>query len=435
MGRRLVQPFILILLSCFALPAAVIAQEATISGTVRDSTAAVLPGVAVRAVHEATGTQFEGFTDERGNFRIPVRIGGYHITAELAGFATLQQMGLEVLVGQQVSLNLVMMPSTISESVTVTGEAPLVNVTSSQLGGNIDSRQLSELPVNGRNFLDLTMLAPGARANHNRRRRFAGDDGARHRPAEHRRSSGDQQLLRRPKPPTKLRPRRDRRVPVHLEPVRRDAGTLVGGAGERHYQVGHQRADGHGLGPTSATQRMNAEDFIQHRVMPLLESTGQHIDRRSNPPRQDALLLQLRVRARAIHGDTQHAVPEFQRRSDVGAPAAQADGACRLAAVSKMRLRSRGMSGETSRPIARLPFRAQRPPSAARRITPTNQLSFNKYAEAIQGTLTRVINNRTMNELKVGYAREPPGCQDTNIKWHATTGLRRARSPVAMSGS
>src|SRR5215475_14547918 len=105
MGRRFVRPFILILLSCLVLPAAVFAQEATISGTVRDTTAGVLPGVAVRAVHDATGTQFEGFTDERGNFRIPVRIGVYRITAELAGFATLQQMGLEVLVGQQVAMN------------------------------------------------------------------------------------------------------------------------------------------------------------------------------------------------------------------------------------------------------------------------------------------------------------------------------------------
>ena len=166
MRHGLVRPFILILLSCLTLPAAVFAQEATISGTVKDSTSGVLPGVAVRAVHEATGTVFEGFTDERGNFRIPVRIGVYRITAELAGFATIQQMGLEVLVGQQVAMNLTMMPSTISESVTVTGEAPLVNVSSSHLGGNIDSRQLSELPVNGRNFLDLTMLVPGARVNH-----------------------------------------------------------------------------------------------------------------------------------------------------------------------------------------------------------------------------------------------------------------------------
>src|SRR4029077_19444308 len=124
-----VRPFILIALSCLALPAVGFAQEATISGSVKDSTSGVLPGVAVHAVHDATGTQFEAFTDDRGNFRIPVRIGVYRITAELAGFATLQRMGLEVLVGQQVTLSLEMMPSSISESVTVTGESPLVNVT------------------------------------------------------------------------------------------------------------------------------------------------------------------------------------------------------------------------------------------------------------------------------------------------------------------
>src|SRR5258705_9184205 len=166
MGRRYVRPFILIALCCVAFPALGFAQEATIAGTVKDSTSGVLPGVPVRAVHEATGTLFEGFTDDRGNFRIPVRIGVYRITAELPGFATLQRTGLEVLVGQQVALNLVLMPSAVAESVTVTGEAPLVNVSSSHLGGNIGSRQLSELPVNGRNFLDLTMLVPGARVNH-----------------------------------------------------------------------------------------------------------------------------------------------------------------------------------------------------------------------------------------------------------------------------
>src|SRR5215216_702676 len=115
MGRRIVRPFILIVLSCLTYPAAGFAQEATIAGTVKDSTAAVLPGVALRAIHEATGTQFEAFTDDRGTFRIPVRIGVYRVTAELAGFATLQRTGLEVLVGQQVALNLLMMPSAVAE--------------------------------------------------------------------------------------------------------------------------------------------------------------------------------------------------------------------------------------------------------------------------------------------------------------------------------
>ena len=148
------------------LPGVGLAQEATIGGTVTDSTSGVLPGVAVRAVHEATGTQFETFTDDRGVFRIPVRIGVYRITLSCPASPPGRGPGSKSWSASSSSLNLEMTPSTVAETVTVTGEAPLVNVTSSQLGGNIDSRQMSELPVNGRNFLDLAMLAPGTRANH-----------------------------------------------------------------------------------------------------------------------------------------------------------------------------------------------------------------------------------------------------------------------------
>src|SRR4029079_12586802 len=68
-------------------------------------------------------------------------------------------------VGQQVALNLQMSPAALQESVTVTGEAPLVDTTQSNLGSNIDSRQASPPPVNGRNFMDLTLLAAGSRQN------------------------------------------------------------------------------------------------------------------------------------------------------------------------------------------------------------------------------------------------------------------------------
>jgi hypothetical protein len=68
-------------------------------------------------------------------------------------------------VGQQAVMNLQMGVPGVQESVTVTGEAPLLDVTQSSLGGNIDPRQMQELPVNGRNWLDLVLLAPGARNN------------------------------------------------------------------------------------------------------------------------------------------------------------------------------------------------------------------------------------------------------------------------------
>lgn len=159
-GRRLIAIGACLLLSTVSG----YAQEAAISGTVADSTGGVLPGVTITAAHEASGNTFVAVTDERGAFRLPVRTGIHRITAELAGFATLTR-SIELLVGQQPALNLQMVPSAVQESVTVTGEAPLVDTTSSRLSSNIDPRQMQELPVNGRNWQDLLILAPGNRMN------------------------------------------------------------------------------------------------------------------------------------------------------------------------------------------------------------------------------------------------------------------------------
>ena len=144
-------------------PVAVFAQEAVLTGTVTDSTGAVLPGVTVIASNEATGNKFVGVTDERGIYRVPVRIGTYQVTAELQGFSTASRPGVQILVGQTASLNLQLAPSTVQETVTVTGEAPLIDLKTSSLGGNIDARQVAELPVNGRNWMALALLAPGSR--------------------------------------------------------------------------------------------------------------------------------------------------------------------------------------------------------------------------------------------------------------------------------
>jgi hypothetical protein len=139
------------------------AQEATISGTVTDATGGVLPGVTVTAVHEATGNTFVAVTDERGLFRIAARIGGYRITGELPGFTTVTRSGVTLLVGQTVSLDLQMTVTGVAETVTVTGEAPLINTTQSSLGSNIDPRQMSELPVRSGDWTSLALLAPGNR--------------------------------------------------------------------------------------------------------------------------------------------------------------------------------------------------------------------------------------------------------------------------------
>jgi hypothetical protein len=148
-----------------ALPAMAFAQDAVLSGTITDSTGAVLPGVTVTAVNEATGNNYETVTDAAGVYRIPVRVGAYKVNAALAGFGEVMRAGVQLLVGQTVTLNLQMAPSTLQETITVTGEAPLLETQSSELGGNIDPRQVQDLPTAGRNWMSLALLAPGNRTN------------------------------------------------------------------------------------------------------------------------------------------------------------------------------------------------------------------------------------------------------------------------------
>src|SRR5258706_10794509 len=107
------------------LPMMAHAQEAAVSGTITDSSGGVLPGVSVRAVHEATGNAFETVTDGRGAYRLALRVGVLRITAELQGFNTMAR-AIEFLVGQTGVLNLPMPPPGLAETLSLNAEAPLI---------------------------------------------------------------------------------------------------------------------------------------------------------------------------------------------------------------------------------------------------------------------------------------------------------------------
>jgi carboxypeptidase family protein len=147
-------------------PSMLHAQEVALSGTVTDTTDAVLPGVTVTAVHTDTGNTFVGVTDANGNYLInALRTGAYTLRVELTGFSTVTSSNLELQVGQHAVLNFKLSVSSLQESLTVAATAPLVELTQSKVGGNIDQRQIEELPLNGRNWLDLSLLSPGSRVN------------------------------------------------------------------------------------------------------------------------------------------------------------------------------------------------------------------------------------------------------------------------------
>src|SRR5687768_5650558 len=123
MNRRLsVGVLLLFAVFLLALPHAASAQEAVLVGTVTDATGAVLPGVTVTALHEATGNRFIAVTDERGTYRMPARVGAHQLTAELQGFTTVARAGVQLLVGQTITIDMQMSPSAVQETITVTGE-------------------------------------------------------------------------------------------------------------------------------------------------------------------------------------------------------------------------------------------------------------------------------------------------------------------------
>ena len=208
-----------------------------------DSTGAVLPASRY-GNQRATGNAFEAVTDDRGTYRLPVRIGVLRITAVLQGFNS-PTRSVELLVGQTGVVNLQMSPTGVAESITVTGEAPLIEITTSSLGGNVDPRQVEELPQNGRNWIGLAMLAPGARTvpvagtrensekplpdrNNNETREF------------HLNVDGQQVTSELGRAVSRDTARIRSRSSSTSRTVRRDAGPVGGRTGQRDQQVGHE---------------------------------------------------------------------------------------------------------------------------------------------------------------------------------------------------
>ena len=143
-----------------------LAQEASIIGTVTDETKALLPGVTVTITELSSGNQYTAVSNEKGEYRLPtVPPGTYKIQAELPGFSTVVLDKVELLVGQHAAIPFTMKLASVTETVTVSGESPLVDTSSSQVAGNVDRRQMEDLPLQGRNWMELSKLVKGITAN------------------------------------------------------------------------------------------------------------------------------------------------------------------------------------------------------------------------------------------------------------------------------
>jgi hypothetical protein len=146
------------------LPAALAAQAVTgtILGVVTDSTGAVMPGATVTLTNAGTGLLRVVNTDANGEYTAPsLPTGRYAVKAELAGFKTVNVPDVDLGVDQRMRINVKLEIGAVEESVTVTGTSPLVQTSSSELGTTVNEEQIKMLPLNGRNFVNLTRTVPG----------------------------------------------------------------------------------------------------------------------------------------------------------------------------------------------------------------------------------------------------------------------------------
>lgn len=135
-----------------------------IVGTLKDPSGAVLPAATITVTNEATNVPREVATSQTGDFTVANLLPGtYSVTAKLAGFKTLVRPGVEVRLGQATTVDLAMELGAVTQVVEVTGEAPLLLSTAEATVGHvIEQRKIQDLPLNGRDFTQLTLLIPGA---------------------------------------------------------------------------------------------------------------------------------------------------------------------------------------------------------------------------------------------------------------------------------
>src|SRR5215213_10127181 len=140
----------------------VLAQTGQINGTVTDNSGGVVPGVTVKALETATGLARDTVSGADGRYSFTsMRPTTYDISAELSGFRTSQRKGVILQANQNLTLNLALELGELSETVTVSGEAAAVDVTSATISEVVDSKRIVELPLNGRDAAKLSTLVAG----------------------------------------------------------------------------------------------------------------------------------------------------------------------------------------------------------------------------------------------------------------------------------
>ena len=154
----------ILLLMGVAFSTSIVRAQATstILGVVSDPSGASVPDANVTVTNTDTNATRTATTGGDGSYRVPALLPGhYSVTVAKTGFSTVTQQALELVVDQELPVNISLSVGSTSQAITVTTEAPQVDTTTSSLGGLVNETKIEDLPLNGRNFVDLATLQAG----------------------------------------------------------------------------------------------------------------------------------------------------------------------------------------------------------------------------------------------------------------------------------
>jgi len=168
--RRPLSVSLLVGFSVFLFAMTALSQErsATLTGRVTDSSGLVVTGATVQAVNVNTSAAATVQTNESGLYTIPaLSPGEYRVIVDKSGFERIVKPGIELHVADIVDVNFSLQVGSTTQSVTVEAGAPMIDTTNSSLGGLVNDAKMADLPLNGRNYIDLSLMQPGVSQNKN----------------------------------------------------------------------------------------------------------------------------------------------------------------------------------------------------------------------------------------------------------------------------
>ncbi len=159
---------VIALMFLFVGPQSYAQSTSTILGVVRDPSGALVPGATVTIENTDTAQTRTTTTGNDGAYRIPaLQAGHYSVKVDKPGFSTHLDQGLTLDVAQELTVNPVLQLGASAQQVSVTAEVSEINTTTSSTGGLVNDQQMAELPLNGRNYIDLSLMQPGVQQNIN----------------------------------------------------------------------------------------------------------------------------------------------------------------------------------------------------------------------------------------------------------------------------